>query len=76
MHHEACDFVQLLCTSNNNGGGDNADNNDGKKEPLGFYLQITCFIKLFQGQYKKECLKNNKLCSKDEYSQTHSISQM
>lgn len=47
MHHEACDFVQLLCTSNNNGGGDNADNNDGKKEPLGFYLQITCFIKLF-----------------------------
>lgn len=57
MHNEAYDFVQLLCTSNNDGGGNNVDNNDGKKEALGVYLQITCFIKLFQGQYKKNALK-------------------
>lgn len=57
MRNEAYDFIQLLCTSNNDGGGNNADNNDGKKEALGVYLQITCFIKLFQGQYKKNALK-------------------
>lgn len=66
MHNEAYHFAQLLYTNSDN-------DDDGKKEALSFYLQMTCFIKLFQGQHKKNALKIITYAVKMSVAQRHSV---